>query len=117
MEIFPRSISITGVCCCSGQILLQISDVFLVCVFEFSHFEIQFKLNHGTQSQSCFEKDFNPEIHFPTGDHTEEDADAIHDYIIHGAHLKWDEDNASDAWASVRDFFYDIAARIMALTL
>lgn len=40
------------------------------------------------------------------------DADAIHDYIIHGAHLKWEEEHAPDTWQAVRDWFYEQVAAL-----
>ena len=38
---------------------------------------------------------------------TEPEVDAIHDYVIHASHMKWEEDQARGWWKSFRDWFYD----------
>ena len=44
---------------------------------------------------------------------SEEDAEAIHDYVIHGAHMKWDEDHDTGWSADLKLWFYDAAASII----
>ncbi len=43
------------------------------------------------------------------------DADAIHDYIIYAANLKWEEDHSSDWWASFRGWFYEKLVPILVM--
>ena len=38
---------------------------------------------------------------------SEEDVEAIHDYVVEAAHVKWEEDHASDWWKGLRDWTYD----------
>ena len=44
---------------------------------------------------------------------TESEVDSIHDYIIYGAHQKWEEDHASDWWQDIRDWSYEVMANIV----
>lgn len=43
-----------------------------------------------------------------------EDSEAIHDYVIHTARLKWDEDHAPQWWQDLRGGFYDVLAGAIA---
>ena len=45
---------------------------------------------------------------------SEAEVEAIHDYVIYGAHQKWEEDHASDWWQSIRDWSYDLMAEFVA---
>ena len=44
---------------------------------------------------------------------SESEVDAIHDYVIYGAHQKWEEDHASDWWQNIRDWSYEIMADVV----
>ncbi len=44
---------------------------------------------------------------------SESQADAIHDYIIHASHMKWEEDNAAPWWREIRDSIYEVLADII----
>ncbi|MBO6557278.1 MAG: PQQ-dependent dehydrogenase, methanol/ethanol family [Pseudomonadales bacterium] len=44
---------------------------------------------------------------------TEEEADAIHDYVIYASHQKWDEDQATGWWKDLRDWSYEVIADVV----
>ena len=44
---------------------------------------------------------------------SEAEVDAIHDYVIYGAHQKWEEDHASDWWQNIRDWSYELLADVV----
>ena len=44
---------------------------------------------------------------------TEEEADAIHDYVIHASQQKWEEDQATGWWKDLRDWSYEVIADIV----
>ncbi|MFT7220086.1 MAG: quinohemoprotein ethanol dehydrogenase [Candidatus Azotimanducaceae bacterium] len=45
---------------------------------------------------------------------TEEEVESIHDYVVHGAHLKWEEEQAPEWWQTIRNAIYEVLGRVMA---
>ena len=45
---------------------------------------------------------------------TEQEVEAIHDYAVHGAHLKWEEEQAPGWWQTIRNGFYAVLGSIIA---
>ncbi len=46
---------------------------------------------------------------------TEQEVESIHDYVVHGAHLKWEEEQAPAWWQTIRNALYEMLGSIIAM--
>ena len=43
---------------------------------------------------------------------TEEEVESIHDYVVHRAHLKWEEEQTPEWWQTVRNAIYEVLGSV-----